>query len=133
MSRPFDRRTLFKHAAVFTGAVTGALALPLSITSAEDLDAWLSDEGGQSLNDQRSPDVIARDEAYWARVRGLYNLQPDVVNLDHGWTNPPPRAAMTELTARARTLEALPAEQLPKQWETISTTKMRAEIGRAHV
>ena len=131
MSRPFDRRTLFKHTALFTGAVTGALALPLSIGKAEDLDAWLSNQGGPSLKDQRSPGIIARDEAYWARVRGLYHLQPDVVNLDHGWTNPPPRAAMTELTARARTLEALPAEQLPKQWETISTTKMRAALAAA--
>ena len=131
MSRPFDRRTFFKHTALFTGAVTGGLALPLSITEAAELDVWLSDEGAQSLRDDRAPGVIARDESYWARVRALYTLQPDVLNLDHGWSNPTPRAAMTELTARARMLEALPAEQLPKQWETISTTKMRAALAAA--
>ncbi len=131
MSRPFDRRTFFKHTAVVTGAVSGALALPLSITAASELEVWLSDEGAQSLNDQRAPEVIARDEAYWARIRGLYNLQPDVINLDHGWTNPTPRTALNELTARARMLEALPAEQLPKQWETISTTKLRAALASA--
>ena len=131
MSRLSDRRTFFKHAAAITGAATGVLTLPFSIAEASELDAWLSDEGARSLNDQRPHEVIARDEAYWARVRGLYNLQPDVVNLDHGWTNPAPRAAMTELTARARMLEALPAEQLPKQWETISSTKMRAALAAA--
>ncbi|MEP6509713.1 MAG: aminotransferase class V-fold PLP-dependent enzyme [Gemmatimonadales bacterium] len=131
MSRPSDRRTFFKHAAAITGAVSSALVLPFSITEASELEVWLSDEGTQSLNDQRAPEVIARDEAYWARIRGLYNLQPDVINLDHGWTNPTPRTAMNELTARARMLEALPAEQLPKQWETISTTKLRAALAAA--
>lgn len=131
MSRLSDRRTFFKHAAAITGAASGALALPLSITEASELDVWLSGEGMQSLNDQRPHEVVARDESYWARVRGFYHLQPDVVNLDHGWTNPVPRAAMNELTARARMLEALPAEQLPKQWETISTTKTRAALAGA--
>src|SRR5688572_439453 len=131
MSRAFDRRTFLQQTALFAGAVSGSLALPLSITEASELDAWLSDDGAQTLDDQRPPAVVARDEAYWARVRGLYNLQTDVINLDHGWTNPTPRAAMTELTARARMLEALPAEQLPKQWETISTTKMRGALAAA--
>ncbi|MEO8577007.1 MAG: aminotransferase class V-fold PLP-dependent enzyme [Gemmatimonadales bacterium] len=131
MSRSSDRRTFFKHAAAITGAATGALTLPSLITDASALDVWLADEGAQSLSDSRAPEVIARDEVYWARVRGLYNLQPDVINLDHGWTNPTPRTAMTELNVRARMLEALPAEQLPKQWETISTTKLRAALASA--
>ena len=131
MSRAFDRRTFLKHTAVFTGAVSGTLSLPLSVSGASELEDWLSDEDAQLLNDQRHAEVIARDEGYWSRIRGLYNLQPDVVNLDHGWTNPTSRAAMTELTARARMLEALPAEQLPKQWETISTTKMRSALAAA--
>ncbi len=131
VARQFDRRAFFKHTALMTGAVSGALAVPVSISDASALEAWLSDSGAQSLSDSRPPEVVARDEAYWARVRDLYNLQADVLNLDHGWTNPTPRTAMHELTARARALEALPAEQLPKQWETITTTKMRSALAAA--
>lgn len=94
----------------------GALALPFGVPDAAALDAWLASADGAFLNDPRPSDDLAQDEPYWARVRSAYDLHPDVLNLDHGWTNPTPRAAVDELVRGARALEALPAEQLPKVW-----------------
>ena len=104
----------------------GALVLPPSM-----LDAWLTSEGEVTLRDPRPPEIVARDEAFWARVRRAYDLQHDVLNLDHGWTNPTPRAAVDELARGARALEALPAEQLVKIWETVSSTTVRRALADA--
>ena len=51
-----------------------------------------------------------------------------IVNLDHGWTNPAPRSAMDDLVRSARELERLPADRLPRWWETISSTKLRTAL-----
>lgn len=104
----------------------GALVLPPS-----RLDAWLASDAETIRLDPRSPEIVARDEAFWARVRRGYDLQTDVLNLDHGWTNPTPRAAVNELVRGARALEALPAEHLPKIWETVSTTTVRRALAEA--
>lgn len=74
------------------------------------------------------PDALARDEAFWAEVRQAFSLDPAVVNLDHGWTNPAPRAALDALDTHARRLEALPAEQLMAFWEGITNTTVRAAL-----
>ena len=132
MSRRFpDRRNFLKQASAFAGGVTAAAALPFTVSDASALESWFQSQGKPGLADSRPDDIIARDEGYWSRVRSLYNLQADVSNLDHGWTNPTPRAALNELMKRAQALEALPAEQLPHQWETISTTRMRAALAAA--
>lgn len=123
-----DRRRFVVNAARIA---SGALALPLAVTDASALERWLASRDQQAIDDDRPADLVARDEAYWARVRALYDLQPDVVNLDHGWTNPAPRAAVEELVRNARALEALPAEQLPQQWETVTSTKVRAGLAGA--
>lgn len=68
------------------------------------------------------------DEEFWARVRANYDLQSDVVNLDHGWTNPAPRAALDDAAARMRVLEGLPAEHIVKFWEEASNTHVREAL-----
>jgi hypothetical protein len=67
-------------------------------------------------------DQIARDERFWGNIRRAYTLNRQVVNLDHGWTNPAPTAAVDELVRGARALEALPAEQLEHIYFTIKTS-----------
>ena len=60
---------------------------------------------------------LVDDEAFWARVRAGYSLDPEVLNLDHGWTNPAPRAACVRCTrtcdrawrARSRRRASTPA------------------------
>lgn len=71
---------------------------------------------------------LAADEAFWSEVRRAYALDPDVLNLDHGWTNPVLRSAMDQLVRDARWLHALPAERLPGLWESITTTQVRAAL-----
>jgi selenocysteine lyase/cysteine desulfurase len=92
--------------------------------------AWLDLE----LSERRTSEDsvrLAEDERFWARVRDAYALAPDVINLDHGWTNPAPRAAVDALARGARALEALPAEYLPSTWETVGDTKVRQALAEA--
>jgi selenocysteine lyase/cysteine desulfurase len=125
-----DRRKFLGVAAKWSAA-TPLLSVPFSVANADALETWLEEQGTGSLSDKRPDAVVARDEAYWARVRKLYNLQADVINLDNGWTNPAPRNAVNELARNAWKLEGLPAEHLPGMWEQISTTKLRASLARA--
>lgn len=115
-----DRRDFLRHAA----ATAGALALsPAALLAArDDVAAELSRLG------DAPPARLAEDEAFWARVRRGYALDPQVLNLDHGWTNPAPRAALDELARQARVLEGLPAEHLPGMWEGISNTTVRGAL-----
>lgn len=121
----------FLSAAAKLSAAFPALALPFSVEDPIALQNWLEADGIGSLSDRRPDDVVARDERYWARVRKLYSIQRDVINLDNGWTNPAPAEALDELTRAARKLEGLPAEHLPGMWAQVSTTKLRAALARA--
>lgn len=111
-------------------AAAASLIVPPFVQDAEGIERWLNGRG-ISLRDDRPDDDVARDESYWARVRGLYSLQPDVLNFDNGWTNPVPASALDELERNARKLEGLPAEHLPGMWEGISTTSLRAALASA--
>ncbi|HEU4828757.1 MAG TPA: aminotransferase class V-fold PLP-dependent enzyme, partial [Gemmatimonadales bacterium] len=75
-----------------------------------------------------SPDALADDERFWAGVRRGYSLDPKLVNLDHGWTNPPPREAVDALVRGARDVELLPADRLPRYWDETTNTTVRAAI-----
>lgn len=75
-----------------------------------------------------SLDQIARDERFWANIRGAYTLNERVVNLDNGWTNPAPAAAVDELVRGARALEALPAEELGRIFFSIKNPKLRPAL-----
>lgn len=118
-----DRRVFLRHAATTAGAL--ALSPDALFAACDDVAAELS-----RLGDASSP-LLAGDEAFWARVRGGYALDPQVLNLDNGWTNPAPRAALDELARQARILEGLPAEHLPGMWENISNTTVRKELAGA--
>jgi selenocysteine lyase/cysteine desulfurase len=74
---------------------------------------------------------VAQDEAFWADVRSKFVLRTDVLNLDHGWTNPTTKSALESLTTGARVLEELPAEELPRMWDEISTTTVRQALATA--
>ncbi len=74
------------------------------------------------------PATLARDERFWRGVRELYALRPDVVNLDHGWTNPPPRTATEAQYREIAELAGLPAEELLRDWETVTSTTTRRAL-----
>jgi hypothetical protein len=115
-------------AALPAPAAAGSLAerLGREVALAAWLDAELPGRGAAA-----APARLAADERFWARVRQAYALAPGVINLDHGWTNPTPQAAVDALVRGARALEALPAEYLPKTWETVSDTTVRHALADA--
>lgn len=123
-----NRRRFLQRSAA---ATAGALALPFGRADARAFDDWLGAQGVSFAGESRARGVVAADEALWGRVRRLYDLSPDVVNLDHGWTNPTPREAFDAVAAHGRALEALPAEMLLKLWETVSNTDVRAALATA--
>lgn len=71
-----------------TTGVLGAIALtPSAFAAAHEtartlgahLDTALARRGPAA-----SPALLADDEPFWAEVRQAYDLDPNVVNLDHG-------------------------------------------------
>src|SRR5690606_21828707 len=46
----------------------------------------------------------------------------------HGWTNPPPRAATEAQHREIAELAGLPAEELVRDWETVTTTTTRSAL-----
>lgn len=127
-----DRRHFLARAAgalgAFTFAPRAAIAAPHAAPHVARLAAV--DEALRTRADV-APERLAEDEPFWATVRAMYDLEPRVLNLDHGWTNPAPRAALDALTQGARTLESLPAEHLPEMWEKVTSTTVRATLAEA--
>ena len=119
------RRHFLRHA----GGLAAAVAFASRDVSA--FETWLERQQVTRGADPRPDGEVAADEAYWGRVRQAYDLHPSVVNFDHGWTNPTPREAVGTLDRYAKELESLPAEMLPKLWETISTTTLREQLALA--
>ena len=116
-----------RHFAIHTASTLGVLAISPGATFAlcNRLDRELTE-----LGDGAAPELMAEDEKFWARVRSAYTLNPDVVNLDHGWTNPTTHAAIEELVRGARRLEALPAEELAHLFFG-SSTGVRSTLAEA--
>ncbi|HMG32727.1 MAG TPA: aminotransferase class V-fold PLP-dependent enzyme [Blastocatellia bacterium] len=117
-----------RHFAITTASALGALAMSPAAAFAlcSRLDRELTE-----LGDAAAPELMANDEKFWARVRGAYTLNPDVVNLDHGWTNPATRAAVDRLVQGVRQLEALPAEELERLFFGSSSTGVRSALADA--
>jgi isopenicillin-N epimerase len=126
------RRDFLAHGTVAIGALAGlpSPALAHRLHAQRSLGVWLNDtltERGAGA----TPERLADDEPFWAELRRAYDLDPTVVNLDHGWTNPAPRAAMDTLFQGARALESLPAEQLVRLWEETTNTSVRQAMATA--
>jgi len=117
-----------RHFALRTASALGALAISpaAALALCTRLDGEFTKLGGAA-----APERMADDEMFWARVRSAYSLNPDVVNLDHGWTNPTTRAAMDELVRGARRLEALPAEELDRLFFESRSTGVRPALAEA--
>ncbi len=117
-----DRRSFLAGSA----AALGALALPLPACSPREVRP--PGTAPLAIPDGVDAATLARDEELWRTVRGLYDLHDDVVNLDHGWTNPPPRAATEAQLREIHELAELPAEELVRDWDTVTTTETRAAL-----
>lgn len=116
------------------GVAAGAFALDPSPALARGLISGppLAERVRKALGEApAAAKALAEDEAFWAKVREGFDLHPGILNLDHGWTNPAPRAAVDLLVEGARDLESLPADRLPRLWEEVTSTKVRAAVAKA--
>lgn len=127
-----NRRTFLTRSAGALGALTVA---PSHLFAGRPLDARTIDECVRTslarCGNGTDPDTLADDEPFWAEIRQAFTLNPDVVNLDHGWTNPTPTAAVDDLVRGAREVEALPAERLERTWEEVTNTHVRTALAEA--
>lgn len=120
----------------FAGAMAAFGTLPVTgaaLARRLDASASLIKSFGPELTklgEEASAERLAQNELFWARVRSAYVLNPDVVNLDHGWTNPTTDAALRSLTSGVRALESLPAEELGRIFFSEST-EIRAALAEA--
>ena len=123
-----NRRGFAAHA---TGAV-GALALTPGLAAAAPLRHLLALPRRAEQAVQRAgatpAEELANDEKFWGEIRTAYALREDVINLDHGWTNPTPAAALAELTRGLHQLQELPAEELPRMWFDVTNQTVRAAL-----
>jgi selenocysteine lyase/cysteine desulfurase len=125
------RREFLSRSAGTVGALAltpaGAFAAPTD--SLESIRRHVAAELARR-NGATTPATLADDEPFWAEVRSAFVLDPSVVNLDHGWTNPAPRASMDELVAGARRLETLPAEQIVRFWEEVTNPLVKPALAQ---
>jgi len=119
------RRRFLTRAGAGALALAPASALARSLAEAESMRTHVARAVSRSVSPfAGTPD----DEPFWAEVREAFDLDPAVLNLDNGWTNPTPRAAMDVVVAEGRRLEALPAERLVAIWEEVSNTHVRSAL-----
>lgn len=113
-----DRREFLRHSA-------GGLGVLWTAAVAQRLEAEVAYRV-QGTRDEH----LARDERFWGKVRRDYTLNEDVINLDHGWSSPAPRAALDQLVREARALEALPAEQLERIFFQMKNSDLRPALAQ---
>lgn len=125
-----------RHFAVSTARTLGVLALSPAATIADRFHAMVAvsnelDHELTEFGNAAQPERTAKDEKFWGKVRSAYTLNPRVINLDHGWTNPTTRAAIAEVVRGARELEALPAEELNRLFFGNSSRKIRSALAES--
>jgi isopenicillin-N epimerase len=83
-----------------------------------------------SLVEGRTPDEVAKDEAFWAEVRKGFDLPPDILNLDNGYCNPLSREVMSDLTERTRYVEQLPGKRVETLYDEVTVPEVIGGLAR---
>ena len=101
-----QRRTFLQWSAATASSALGAVALPAPTRAllAEPINLELPAPNAD----------VARDEAYWARVRKLYAVDPSMLDLDHGNTGLTPRRVLERYLRDARLLNSAPNVHYPR-------------------
>jgi selenocysteine lyase/cysteine desulfurase len=82
-----DKRTFLKNAGILSaGAVFGMGNLSELMNSVSDLPS----------------SVLAKDEDFWAQIRGGYLIKPDYINLENGYYNFLPKATLEKFIGHVR-------------------------------
>ena len=95
-----QRREFIHWSGTMASGALGTLALPTSVRAAlaESIDVDLPVPSAD----------VARDEAYWARVRKLYDVDASMLDLDHGNSGLTPRRVLERYLRDARLLNSAP-------------------------
>jgi selenocysteine lyase/cysteine desulfurase len=101
-----QRRVFLKSSGLMASGALGALALPGSIRAAlsEPIDVGLPVTASD----------VATDEAYWAGVRKLYDVDPSMLDFDHGNSGQTPRSVLERYLRDARLLNSAPNLHYPR-------------------
>ena len=62
------------------------------------------------------PEVIARDESFWRKGRGLYDVDTEITNLENGYWGMMPRHLMAEYEAHTESVNRANASYARKQF-----------------
>lgn len=111
------RRDLLKRA---LGAGAAALAVR-SLAQAQDLEAPAKG---------RTPDALAADEDFWAKVRSAFVLDPKIVNLNNGGVSPAPTVVLDALKRDLDAANLVPAHALWSLQEP-RVEEVRTRLARA--
>lgn len=71
---------------------------------------------------------LARDEAFWRKIRGYYSPPRDFLDLDHANTSPTSSTVLNAFLRRSKALTQAPAERFGEQWR--ETGSFRAELAK---
>lgn len=64
----------------------------------------------------------------WTRIRADFELEPDVINLDNGWTCTPPRAVYDAFVEHTRAINRLPARRLATMGAELLEPKVHPQL-----
>ncbi|MGK2961977.1 MAG: aminotransferase class V-fold PLP-dependent enzyme [Gemmatimonadaceae bacterium] len=100
------RRAFLQWSGTLASGALGTLALPASMRAAlaEPIDLDLPSPTSD----------VAGDEAYWARVRKLYAVDPSILDLDHGNCGLTPRRVLEQYMRNARLMNSAPNVHIPR-------------------
>ena len=102
-----ERRDFFKRA----GAVTALGLFGHLITGASNaLGSVLNEVAG------RDPIQIAKDEAFWRKIRTFYTPPIDFLDLDHANTSPTATPVSDAFLKRSKRLSQAPADRFGEMW-----------------
>lgn len=101
-----QRRTFLRWSGTIASGAFGTTVLPASVQAAlaESVDVDLPVPAAD----------VATDEAYWARVRKLYAVDPSMLDLDHGNSGLTPRLVLERYLRDARLLNSAPNVHYPR-------------------
>ena len=74
------------------------------------------------------PADVAKDEAFWRKIRALYVPPTDLVDFDHANTSPTSSIVFDAFAKRLRRLSHAPAERFGKMW--VESGKFRSDLAK---
>ncbi len=92
------------------------LASAATLTGLPPATALADSEAPRITRPVGEPEVVARDEIFWRKVRGLYDVDTEITNLENGYWGMMPRHLMAEYEAHTESVNRANASYARKQF-----------------